>query len=160
MTPRAPRGDTRVTRTVLEPENNPAAAPPPSPAPTPTPTRQQRSALDDLASACRRAGLTARFDTLTAEKARIIASSVDIHGVEPLVRAALHRRRPHDPARSAAAWIPTWQALPPPRPKLPPTCGTCDEHGWLPDDHLGRAVRCACRRMSSEHHREAMVSAA
>lgn len=108
--------------------------------------QRQHSRIDDLAAACRRAGLTARFDTLTAEKATMIADSVDIHGIDALVRAALERHRPRNPARSAAAWISTWQQLRPPRPKLPPTCNQCDEWGWLPDDDLGRAVRCPCRQ--------------
>ncbi|MFD6855993.1 helix-turn-helix domain-containing protein [Rhodococcus sp. NPDC060090] len=141
------RGDTDVTRTVLEPRDKPAA---PSrtepPARTGPAARQQHPRIDDLAAACRRAGLTARFDTLSAEKATLIAHAVDVHGVDALVRVALERHRPSDPARSAAAWISIWQELRPPRPKLPPTCGQCDEYGWLPDDDLGRAVRCSCRR--------------
>ncbi|TCN49153.1 helix-turn-helix protein [Rhodococcus sp. SMB37] len=141
------RGDAHVTRTVLEPRDKPAA---PSrtepPARTAPAAQQQHPHIDDLATACRRAGLTARFDTLTAEKATLIAHAVDVHGIDALVRAALERHRPNDPARSAAAWISIWQELRPPQPKLPPTCGQCDEYGWLPDDDLGRAVRCSCRR--------------
>ncbi|MEE2032657.1 helix-turn-helix domain-containing protein [Rhodococcus chondri] len=148
MTAGRERGDTRVTRTVLEPRNEPATASrttlPVRPA---TPAQRQHPHIEKLAAACRRVGLTARFDTLTAEKATVIAHSVEVHGIEALVRAALGLHRPHDPARSAAAWISAWQELPPPRPKLPPACGSCDEYGWLPDDEVGRAVRCPCRHI-------------
>ncbi|MFD0454619.1 hypothetical protein ACFQZK_31440 [Rhodococcus aetherivorans] len=120
------------------------------PAPRRRRGRQHHPQVEKLAVACRRAGLTARFDTLTAEKASMIAHAVDVHGIDALVRAALERHRPQDPARSAAAWIPTWQELRPPRPKLPPTCGNCDDYGWRPDDELGRAVRCPCRRTGFE----------
>ncbi|UYP20879.1 helix-turn-helix domain-containing protein [Rhodococcus sp. Z13] len=151
VTDEHPRGDTDVTRTALEPRNEPAAPGSLHPVPAARPAqKQQHPELEKLAAACRRAGLTARFDTLTAQKASMVAHSVDVHGVDALVRAALERHRPYDPARSAAAWIPTWQALQPPRPKRPPTCGKCDEYGWLPDDDLGRAVRCPCRRAQSE----------
>lgn len=150
VTAKHERGDAPVTRAALEPREEPAA--PSRPKTFARAAAQQRySRIDDLATACRRAGLTARFDTLTAEKATLIARSVDLHGIEALVQAALERHRPHDPARSAAAWISMWQELRPPRPKLPPTCGQCDEYGWLPDDDLGRAVRCPCRRVGADH---------
>ncbi|SUE15396.1 Uncharacterised protein [Rhodococcus gordoniae] len=144
------RGDIPVTRTVLEPRHEPAALPHASKRTGAVePEEQQPPSLDQLATACRRAGLTARFDTLTAAKRALVEQSIDTHGVEALVRAALERHRPWDPARSAAAWIPVWQSLQPPRPKLPPRCGGCDEYGWLPDDELGRAVRCPCRQVTS-----------
>ncbi|MFD6897823.1 helix-turn-helix domain-containing protein [Rhodococcus sp. NPDC060086] len=147
VTPEHQRGDATDTRTVLEPKDKSAAPSRTEPPATTAPVaQQQHPQIDDLAAACRLAGLTARFDTLTAEKATMIAHSVDVHGIDALVRAALERHRPNDPARSAAAWISIWQELRPPRPKLPPTCGQCDEYGWLPDDDLGRAVRCSCRR--------------
>ncbi|WP_367652613.1 helix-turn-helix domain-containing protein [Rhodococcus pyridinivorans] len=147
------RGDTPVTRTVLEPRDEPAALPHATKR-----TRdaedgaQQPSPIDRLATACRRAGLTARFDTLTPGKCTLVEQAIDTHGVDALVRVALDRHRPWDPARSATAWIPVWQSLRPPRPKLPPRCGRCDEYGWLPDDALGRAVRCPCRRMTPHEH--------
>ncbi|ATQ27863.1 helix-turn-helix domain-containing protein [Rhodococcus ruber] len=151
VTVERPRGDTHVTRTVLEPRDEPAASRPAPPArAAKAAQRPHHPQIETLAAACRRAGLTARFDTLTAEKASIITHSVDVHGIDALVRAALARHRPHDPARSAAAWIPTWQELRPPRPKRPPTCGNCEEYGWRPDDELGRAVRCPCRRAGFE----------
>ncbi|WP_432714988.1 helix-turn-helix domain-containing protein [Rhodococcus rhodochrous] len=140
------RGDTPVTRTVLEPRDEPAALPHPTNRTCDATREQQPSPIDRLAAACRRAGLSARFDTLTPAKCTLVEQSIDTHGVDALVRAALERHRPWDPARSAAAWIPIWQSLQPPRPKLPPRCGQCDEYGWLPDDELGRAVRCPCRR--------------
>jgi hypothetical protein len=144
------RGDAPVTRTVLESREEPAAL---RGATNPTREaprgRQQSSPLDQLATACRRAGLTARFDTLTPTKCALVEQSIALHGIEALVRAALDRHRPWDSARSAAAWIPVWQSLQPPRPKLPPRCGRCDEYGWLPDDELGRAVRCPCRQVAS-----------
>ncbi|MCK0090493.1 helix-turn-helix domain-containing protein [Rhodococcus sp. F64268] len=151
VTERDERGDGSDTRTVPDPSDEPAApARTQSPAENAPTAQRPDTQLDDLAAACRRAGLTARFDTLTTEKAAMIADFLAIHGIEALVRAALTRHRPDDPARSAAAWISTWQQLQPPRPKLPPTCGQCDEYGWLPDDDLGRAVRCPCRRLTSE----------
>ncbi|MEU5842314.1 helix-turn-helix domain-containing protein [Rhodococcus sp. NPDC047139] len=159
------RGDTAVTRTVLDPRDEPAALPHATKHTRASTQEEQRpSPVDRLATACRRAGLTARFDTLTPEKRALVTQSVDLHGVDALVRTALERHRPWDPARSAAAWIPAWQSLQPPRPKLPPRCGRCDEYGWLPDDHLGRAVRCPCRRATSSElrtrSREAMLPAA
>ncbi|WAL45708.1 helix-turn-helix domain-containing protein [Rhodococcus pyridinivorans] len=143
------RGDTPVTRTVLEPRDEPAALPHPKNRTGDATREQQLSPIDRLATACRRAGLSARFDTLTPAKCTLVEQSIDTHGVDALVRAALERHRPWDPARSAAAWIPLWQSLQPPRQKLPPRCGRCDEYGWLPDDDLGRAVRCPCRRTTS-----------
>lgn len=143
------RGDAPVTRTVLEPRDEPAALPHPAHHPRDATCEQQPSLIDRLATACRRAGLSARFDTLTTAKRTLVEQSIDTHGVDALVRAALERHRPWDPARSAAAWIPLWQSLQPPRRKLPPRCGRCDEYGWLPDDDLGRAVRCPCRRTTS-----------
>lgn len=149
VTSTADRGDTPVTRTVLQPRDEPAALPRTTKRTCDVePQAQQPPSLDQLATACRRAGLTARFDTLTAAKRALVEQSVDTHGVEALVRAALERHRPWDPARSAAAWLPVWQSLQPPRPKLPPRCGGCDEYGWLPDDELGRAVRCPCRQLT------------
>lgn len=72
-----------------------------------TTRRQHDSRISTLAEACRRAGPTARFDTLTDDKATILARAVDVHGIDALVRTALERRLPYDPARSAAAWIST-----------------------------------------------------
>lgn len=156
VTTRRERGDTHVTRTVLfEPRDKPAASRCATTPPARTPKQAQRQRypqIETLAQACRSAGLTASFESLTAEKATVVAESVDLHGVDTLVRAALDRHRPGDPARSAAAWISTWQTLQPPRPKLPPRCGQCDEYGWLPDDDLGRAVRCPCRRSTVRSH--------
>ena len=150
VTGRDERGDTFVTRTVLEPRDNPAA---PSDttrrAGDPTSEAHKLSPIDHLATECRRAGLTARFDTLPPDKRVLVEQSIRAHGVGALVRVALERHRPWDPARSAAAWIPDWHSLQPPRPQLPPRCGRCDEYGWLPDDDLGRAVRCPCRRTAS-----------
>ncbi|MCD2112986.1 helix-turn-helix domain-containing protein [Rhodococcus rhodochrous] len=143
------RGDTPVTRTVLEPRDEPAAPLHPTNLTRDATCEQQPFPIDRLATACRRAGLSARFDTLTPAKRTLVEQSIDTHGVDALVRAALERHRPWDPARSAAAWIPHWQSLQPPNPKLPPRCGRCDEYGWLPDDDLGRAVRCPCRRTTS-----------
>ncbi|MGU3587435.1 helix-turn-helix domain-containing protein [Rhodococcus sp. C26F] len=143
------RGDTPVTRTVLEPTNEPAALPRPTIRTRDATREQQPSPIDRLATACRRAGLSAQFDTLTPAKRTLVEQSISTHGVDALVRAALECHRPWDPARSAAAWIPIWQSLQPPRPKLPPRCGRCDEYGWLPDDELGRAVRCPCRQVAS-----------
>lgn len=143
------RGDTPVTRTVLEPRDEPAALPHPINRTHDATHDQQPSPINRLATACRRAGLSARFDTLTMAKRTLVEQSIDTHGVDALVRVALERHRPWDPARSAAAWIPLWQSLQPPLPKLPPRCGRCDEYGWLPDDDLGRAVRCPCRRTTS-----------
>jgi len=156
------RGDTHVTRTALEPRNEPAAREGTLPQSTGDwqGRQQQRDRIDQLAAACRRADLTARFDTLNAEKAALVERSIEVHGVDALVRAALQRHRPHDPARSAAAWVPTWQALQPPRPPAPPKCGKCDEYGWLPDDDLGRAVRCPCRGVKSGSIYEASKRAA
>ncbi|WP_192378547.1 helix-turn-helix domain-containing protein [Rhodococcus rhodochrous] len=159
------RGDAPVTRTVLEPKEEPAALrDATNRIREAARERQQLSPIDRLPTACRRAGLTARFDTLTPPKCAIAEQSIALHGVEALVRAALDRHRPWDPARSAAAWIPLWQAPQPPRPELPPRCGQCDEYGWLPDDEFGRAVRCPCRRatLHTRHTRrqEAMPSAA
>lgn len=152
VTARHGRGDAHVTRAVLEPRNEPAARRPAirPPLHTTRPAkRQHHPQIEKLADACRSAGLFAGFDTLTSEKATTVARLVDVHGIDALVRAALDRHRPEDPARSAAAWISTWQNLQPPRPKLPPRCGRCDEYGWLPDDDFGRAVRCPCRRPTS-----------
>ena len=165
VTGTAVRSDAHVTRTVLEPRDEPAAVPRATKrARQSEREEQQPSRIDLLATACRRAGLTARFDSLTREKCSLVEQSIDTHGIDALVRAALERHRPWDPARSAAAWIPTWQSLQPPRPKLPPRCGRCDEYGWLPDDDLGRAVRCPCRRVTSQKlhtpRREVMPSAA
>ncbi|WP_432676790.1 helix-turn-helix domain-containing protein [Rhodococcus pyridinivorans] len=143
------RGDTPVTRTVLEPTDEPAALPRPTHHTRDATREQQPSPIDRLATACRRAGMSAQFGTLTPAKRTLVEQSIDTHGVDALVRAALERHQPWDPARSAAAWIPIWQSLQPPRPKLPPRCGRCDEYGWLPDDELGRAVRCPCRQVAS-----------
>ncbi|MGW5321815.1 helix-turn-helix domain-containing protein [Rhodococcus pyridinivorans] len=159
------RGDAPVTRTVLESREEPAALrDAANRAREAARERQQPSPIDRLATACRRAGLTARFDTLTPTKCALVEQSIALHGIEALVRTALDRHRPWDPARSAAAWIPLWQSLQPPHPKLPPRCGRCDEYGWLPDDEFGRAVRCPCRRATlHKHHtrsQEATPSAA
>ncbi|MEU2002084.1 replication protein [Rhodococcus sp. NPDC019627] len=100
--------------------------------------------LDALAVACRHAGLTARWDALKPETAASITELLDLHGVSALVHSAVTAHRPINPTRYAQGWIETWRALPLPRPKAAPLCGSCDE-GWLPDNELGQAVKCPCR---------------
>ncbi len=90
------RGDTPVTRTVLEPRDEPAALPHPTKRTHDATCEQQPFPIDRLATACRRAGLSARFDTLTPAKRTLVEQSIDTHGVDALVRAALERHRPWD----------------------------------------------------------------
>ncbi|MBP2211058.1 hypothetical protein JOJ87_001402 [Rhodococcus ruber] len=116
-------------------------------APTGKTKQQRRSPLEELVTACHRAGLTARFDSLTPANVALVRQLVDRHGIDVLVQAARAAHRPHDPARTAAAWLGLWQSLPAPKSPLPPKCNRCDEYGWLPDDEDGHAVRCPCRRV-------------
>ncbi|MBS9372097.1 hypothetical protein GON09_001061 [Rhodococcus sp. B50] len=101
-------------------------------------------AVVELAAACRRAGLTATFVYLKPDAAAAIEALVSTYGVPALVSAAKSVHRPGNPMRLAHGWLPLWRSLPTPR-VVQPKCDDCDEYGWLPDDELGRAVRCGCR---------------
>lgn len=101
--------------------------------------------LDPLAVACRHAGLAARWDALKPEAAASITELLDTHGIPALVHAATAAHRPVNPTRYAQGWIECWRAIPLPRRKAAPLCGSCDE-GWLPDNELGQAVKCPCRQ--------------
>ncbi|MCD5419163.1 replication protein [Rhodococcus pyridinivorans] len=103
-------------------------------------------ALQDLRAATSKAGLVASFARVKPQQRCEILALTDLHGVDALVAAARGAHRPSNPTMHVHGWLPLWRSLPAPRPSLPPTCGQCDEYGWLSDDEFGRAVRCACRR--------------
>lgn len=109
------------------------------------PTTAQLAALDELAAACQKAGLTATFSFLKPEKALQIVELIDTHGVPALVAHVRALHNPGNATRYASGWIPMWREMPRPKAALAPKCDQCDEYGWLPDNALGEAVKCTCR---------------
>lgn len=105
----------------------------------------QLAKLDQLATACHKAGLTATFQFLKPDKALEIVGLVDTHGVQALVAHVHALHNPINATRYASGWIPMWREMALPKAALPPKCDTCDEYGWLPDNADGQAVKCPCR---------------
>lgn len=138
----APLVSTESQRTETNHHRSPNAAK--SPTPKAQAVVKKFPHLDALAVACRHAGLSARWDALKPEAAAAITELMDLHGIPTLVHAATAAHRPVNPTRYAQGWIESWRALPLPRRKAAPLCGSCDE-GWLPDNALGQAVKCPCR---------------
>lgn len=141
------RGDTHVTRTVLEPRDKPAAAHVSEPtSPSSSEPERRRPKIDDLETRIRGAGLWARFDGLSTDEADLIDTLISVQGIDRLVAVAVQMHRKDDPARSVKAWLPTWRAMPVPhQPATPaPKCSTCEGTGFVigPDD---LAIYCECR---------------
>ncbi|MFZ2527485.1 MAG: helix-turn-helix domain-containing protein [Rhodococcus sp. (in: high G+C Gram-positive bacteria)] len=160
VTGSGPRGDTGVTRTVLEPEKKTAArscasgtrrtsACPPG---TPAAAAYDDGELTRLAAELRTAGLTASFRKLDADGCAQVSRLIDRCGVDALVASARAQHQPQSPARFVQAWLPMWRELPA-RAVPTPRCGRCDEYGWLADDEHGRAVRCGCRASTQPQKR-------
>lgn len=102
--------------------------------------------LRDLETATTAAGLPASYARIQPRQKSEILSLIDTHGVTALALAAGTAHRPTNPTLHVHGWLRLWRSLPAPRRPRPPTCGDCDEYGWLGDDEYGRAVRCVCRR--------------
>lgn len=90
--------------------------------------------LDNLAAACRRAGLPARWDVLSAERADAIAELLTVHGVDALVAHALRVHTVTNPTRFAGGLIGAWLAMPLPKAATAAKCSEC-ENGWQGADY-------------------------
>ena len=106
--------------------------------------------IHELEKACRDAGLSARFDRLTAVETATIETLILANGIPVLVASARSHHRADNPARYARAWVPSWLALPTPRsssslPSWTP-CGDCDANGWI--ETTDGVTRCQCHPRS------------
>ncbi|TXG88273.1 hypothetical protein DW322_01045 [Rhodococcus rhodnii] len=100
--------------------------------------------LDALRSACRTAGITARWDSLRPDQAAEISHLITQHGIDALVRHAAAHQRSERPTLYVQGWIGSWQMLTAPRtdvPAGPTACTDCD-HGWLDADALVACPTC------------------
>lgn len=107
--------------------------------------------LARLEAAARAAGLSARFDRLSALEHQTVEMLIGAHGIPALIATARAQHRAEDPARYASAWLQSWLAMPLPQaaPASRPTCGECVE-GWIEDPVDGRPIRrCACRAVNA-----------
>lgn len=98
-----------------------AQPPPPLPHELPEPVRRLRRKLEE-------AKLVVRWDRLTDDQVSEVSEMVDIHGVEPLVKAAVAAYRPNDPPAFAQAWLAFWRAVPAPGSRLQAVPDRCLVH--------------------------------
>lgn len=78
--------------------------------------------INELESAVWAAGLTARFDRLSAADRATISSLIDVHGTQALAAHAKALHRPMDPAKFVNAWIEAGRRCPHPDSRPPPRC--------------------------------------
>lgn len=99
--------------------------------------RPYDDAISQLQAACTAQGLPVRWDKLGPDQREQVRALVAEHGVNRLASAAKAQHRPDSPAGFANAWLPAWQALPPPGRRLAAVPEMCPQ-----PDHALQPMPC------------------